>query len=337
MVRINQSKVARDFETFRNELLKNPDIANITAVDDIIGASHNTHEFWFEGMKEKEWRFFPALVVRYDFVETFGIKMVAGRDYNRENKTDPEKGLLVNESLVRHMGWKSNEEALGKKFRSLSGDENIIGVFRDFQPTSFRESGGPFILNMKENPGEINFFMKYAAIRYNGKDAKKVLPYLESKWTEFEKEKPFDYFILKEELGRLYTDERNLGNLSLAFTLLILFVAALGLFGLASFMAEKRTKEIGIRKVMGASVLDILVLLQKEFTWLILIAMIIAWPASYLIVDSLFLQQFAIRVPFNAWVFILAGLFALVISMLIIGYRAVKASLINPVDTLKYE
>ncbi|MCU0369957.1 MAG: ABC transporter permease, partial [Bacteroidales bacterium] len=120
MMRINQTKVSRDFETFRNEVLKNPDIVNITALDDIIGESHNTHEFWFEGMKDKEWRFFPALVVRYDFLETFGIRLVAGRDYNRENRTDPEKGLLVNESLVKHMGWPSNEEALGKKFRSLS-------------------------------------------------------------------------------------------------------------------------------------------------------------------------------------------------------------------------
>jgi putative ABC transport system permease protein len=337
MMRINQSKVSRDFETFRNELLKNPDIINITALDDIIGESHNTHEFWFEGMKEKEWRFFPALVVRYDFLETFGIELVAGRDYNRENKTDPESALLVNEALVRHMGWSSNEEALGKKFRSLSGDENIVGVFRDFQPTSFHEPAGPFILNMKERPGEINFFMKYAAIRTTGHSNKKVITYLENKWGEFEKDKPFDYFILKDELNRLYADERNLGNLALVFTFLILFVAAMGLFGLASFMAEKRTKEIGIRKVMGASVLNILLLLQREFTWLILIAMVIAWPVSYLLVDSLFLQQFAIRVPFNIWIFILSGMFALIISLLIISYRALKASMINPVETLKYE
>jgi putative ABC transport system permease protein len=337
MVRINQTKVIREFESFRNEMLKNPDILNITTLDDIIGASHNTHEFWFEGMKENEWRFFPALVVWYDFVETFGIKIVAGRDYNRENKTDPEKGLLVNESLVRHMGWKSNEEALGKKFRSLSGDENIIGVFKDFQPTSFRDKKGPFILNMKEKSGEIYFFMKYAAIRTTGQDNQKVISYLESRWSEFEKDKPFDYFILSEDLKRLYTDEKNLGNLAFTFTLLILFVAAMGLFGLASFMAEKRTREIGIRKVMGASVLDLMILLQKEFTLLVIIAMVIAWPVSYFLVDTLFMQQFAIRVPFNLWIFILSGLFALVISLLIISYRALRASMTNPVETLKYE
>jgi putative ABC transport system permease protein len=179
--------------------------------------------------------------------------------------------------------------------------------------------------------------MKYAAIHTTGQNDKKVISYLESKWGEFEKDKPFDYFMLKDELNRLYIDEKNLGNLALAFTLLILFVAAMGLFGLASFMAEKRTKEIGIRKVMGASVLNILLLLQCEFTWLILIAMVIAWPVSYFLVDSLFLQQFAIRVPFSIWIFILSGLFALVISLLIISYRALKASMISPVETLKYE
>lgn len=336
MLRINQTKVSRDFETFRNEIVKNPEIVNVTALDDIIGESHNTHEFWFDGMKPGEWRFFPALVVRYDFLETFGIKLVAGRDYNRENKTDPEKALLVNEALVRHMGWSSNEEALGKKFHSLSGDENIVGVFRDFQPTSFHEPGGPFVLNMKERPGEVNFFTKYAAILTNGNN-RDVISYLESEWGQFEKDKPFDYFMLKDELALLYNDEKNLGNLALAFTLLIMFVAAMGLFGLASFMAEKRTREIGIRKVMGASVLNILLLLQREFTWLILIAMVIAWPLSYYLVNSLFLQQFAIRVPFSLWVFILSGLFALVISLLIISYRALKASMINPVKTLKYE
>jgi putative ABC transport system permease protein len=337
MLRINLTKISRDFETFRNEIIKNPDIVSVTALDDIIGESHNTHEFWFDGMKPGEWRFFPALVVRYDFLETFGIKLVAGRDYNRENKTDPEKAILVNEALVKHMGWSSNEEALGKKFRSLSGDENIIGVFSDFQPTSFHEPGGPFALNMKERPGEIIFFTKYAAIRTNGHNNKEIISYLETKWVQFDKDKPFDYFMLKDELGRLYIDEQNLGNLALVFTLLIMFVAAMGLFGLASFMAEKRTKEIGIRKVMGASVMNILLLLQREFTWLILIAMVIAWPLSYFLVESLFLQQFAVRVPFSVWVFILSGLFALVISLLIISYRALKASLIDPVKTLKYE
>lgn len=337
LVHVHRTKVTFDFDTYRNELLKNPNILNVTAVDDIIGASHNTHEFKFDGLKEDEWRFFPALVVWYDFLETFEIELVAGRDYHRENRTDPESGILINEAMVRHMGWPSNEDALGKKFRSLAGDERVIGVFRDFQPKSFREPSGPFVLNIKENAWEINFFMKYAVIKTTGNNDKEVIGFLESNWQEYEKEKPFDYIVLQDALDQMYRDENNLGLLSLLFTVMILFVAAMGLFGLASFMAEKRTKEIGIRKVMGASVISILLLLQREFAWLIFIAMAIAWPLAYFLVDSLFLQQFSLRVPFNLWVFVLSGLFALVVSMLIISYRALRASLVNPADTLKYE
>jgi putative ABC transport system permease protein len=337
MLPINRTGVASDFETFKEEILKYPDIISVTAVDDIVGAAHNTHEFRHKGMKEDEWRFYPALVVMDDFVKTFEIEIVAGRDYYRKNKMDPAKSILVNESMVKHLGWKSNEEALGEKFRSLNGEERIVGVFKDFQATSFHESAGPFVLNMKENPNEIMFFKKYAAIRVTGKNTSKTIAYLEKMWNQFEQNRPFDYKMLETELNNLYKEERNLGKLSLVFTILILFVAALGLFGLASFMAEKRTKEIGIRKVLGANLVDILILLQKDFAQLIVIAMVIAWPLAYFLIEELFLKQFALQVPFSIWIFILSGILALVISMLIISYRAVTASLVNPVDTLKYE
>jgi putative ABC transport system permease protein len=334
---IFRTGVANVFPTFKEEILRNPDISSVTTVDDIVGASHNTHEFRHKGMSEDEWRFYPALVVGDDFVKTFEIEIVAGRDYYAKNQMDPVNSILINEAMVKHLGWASNEEALGERFRSLSGEEKIIGVFRDFQATSLREPSGPFVLNMKERPGEIMFFMKYAAIRTSGKNMKETLAFLEKTWGRFEENRPFDYKVLETELKDLYKDETNLGILSLSFTILILFVAALGLFGLASFMAEKRTKEIGIRKVMGATVLNILVLLQKDFAKLIVIAMVVAWPLAYFLIQELFLKQFAVQVPFNAWIFILAGIGALAISLLIIAWRAVTASLINPVDTLKYE
>jgi len=337
VIPIYRTEISKNFETFRNDILANPEILSVATMDDILGSSHNTHEIWFEGMKEGEWRFFPALVVSYDFVKTFDIEIVAGRDYNRENKTDPEEGILVNESMVKHIGWKSNEEALGKRFHSLSGNEKIIGVFRDFQPTSFREPAGPFVLNIKEKTGEILFFNRYMTLRVQDIKKKEVIEYLNKKWEEYEKNRPFEYTTMTDESRKLYKDETNLGKLSLTFTMLILFVAALGLFGLASFMAEKRTKEIGIRKVMGATVANILGLMVKEFVQLIIIAMIIAWPVTWILVDKLYLQQFSVRAPFNLWIFLFSGLLALVVSLLIISYRALKASLINPADTLKYE
>jgi putative ABC transport system permease protein len=337
LVPILRTGVSNVFPIFKEEILKNPDILSVTVVDDIVGASHNTHEFRHKGMSEEEWRFYPALVVGDDFIRTFEIEIVAGRDYYPKNQMDPVNAILINEAMVKHLGWNSNEEALGERFRSLSGDERIVGVFRDFQATSLREPSGPFVLNMKERPGEIQFFMKYAAIRATGKNMQETLAFLEKTWARYEENRPFDYKVLETELKSLYKEETNLGVISLAFTILILFVAALGLFGLASFMAEKRTKEIGIRKVMGASVLNILVLLQKDFARLIVIAMVIAWPLAYYLIQELFLKQFSVQVPFNAWIFILSGIGALAVSLLIIAWRAVTASLINPVDTLKYE
>jgi putative ABC transport system permease protein len=337
MLPIHRTAIASDFQTFKDEILKNPDILSVTTVDDILGAAHNTHEFRHKGMTDEEWRFYPALVVGDDFLKTFEIEIIAGRDYYPKNQVDPVNGILVNEAMVKHLGWNSNEEALGEKFRSLNGEERIIGVFRDFQATSLREPSGPFVLNMKEIPGHILFFMRYAAIRVSGNNKLETLDFMEKTWANFEQNRPFDYKILETELKNLYKEESNLGTLSLVFTVLILFVAALGLFGLASFMAEKRTKEIGIRKVLGASIINILVLLQRDFAKLILIAMVIAWPLAYLLIEELFLQQFALRVPFNAWIFILSGAMALAISMLIISWKALAASMVNPVDTLKYE
>ena len=334
---IHRTGVAIDFNTFKDEIMKNPDIVSVTAVDDIVGAAHNTHEFRHKGMTEEEWRFYPALVVQDDFIKTFEIEIVAGRDYHPKSQVDPVSAILVNEAMVKHLGWSSNEEALGERFRSLNGEEKIVGVFRNFQATSLREPSGPFVLNIKEQPNHVLFFMRYAAIRTSGKNTRETLAFLEKEWNRFEQNRPFDYTMLETELVSLYKEERNLGTLSLVFTALILFVAALGLFGLASFMAEKRTKEIGIRKVLGATVMNILFLLQRDFAKLILIAMVIAWPLAYYLIEELFLQQFALRVPFSIWIFLLSGAMALAISMIIISWRAISASLLNPVDTLKYE
>ena len=325
------------YTSFKNELLQNPDILSVTAMDDIIGGAHNTHEFRPEGVTEDEWRFFPALVIRHDFVKTFEIEIVAGRDYSEDFKTDAANSMLINEAMVKHLGWGSNLDALGRKFRSLAGDERVIGVFKDFHATSLHEASGPFVLNIKERLFEIRYFIKYVAIKIGHGDPGKTLEFIRQKWNDFEDERPFDYSFLDDELSGLYKDEKNLGMLSLVFTLIIMFIAALGLFGLVSFMAEKRTKEISIRKVMGASILHIFILLSGEFVKLIVIATLIAWPLSYFLIDEFFLNQFYQRVPLNVWIFIMSGLFALIIALIITSYRAFTASRTNPAESLKYE
>ncbi len=336
VVPVNRTPIVRSYDAFSKELMQDSRIFNVTAMDDIFGAAHNTHEFRPEGLPEDQWQFYPAMVVMWNFVETFDIKVVAGRDYSETNKSDPAKGILINEAMVRHMGWESNEAAIGKKFKSLSGEERVMGVINDFHATSLHEASGPFVLNMKENPGEIAWFLKYVAIKYQAGKEQEVISYVNKVWMNYAPSRPFEYTFLDQELKKLYADEDNLSFLSLVFTLLILIIAGLGIFGLVSFMAEKRTKEIGIRKVLGAGTMHIVKLLSIEFFWLICIASVVAWAVSWLVISD-WLNHFAYSTSLNWVMFLCAAMIAMAIALTITTIKACFASKTDPVDTLKYE
>jgi putative ABC transport system permease protein len=234
------------------------------------------------------------------------------------------------------MGWESNEAALGKKFRSLNGNERVIGVIKDFHATSLHEASGPFVLNMKENEFEIIWFLKYVAIKYEKGAEKETLDHIRKVWESYAPSRPFEYSYLEQELKKLYDDENNLSLLLVIFTILILFIASLGIFGLVSFMAEKRTREIGIRKVLGAERRHLVKLLSVEFFWLIIIASVLAWIISWLMIRD-WLDHFAYSTSINWIIFILAACLAMIIALTITTFKAINASKINPVETLSYE
>ena len=336
VVPVNRTPIVRSYDAFSKELMQDSRIFNVTAMDDIFGAAHNTHEFRPEGLPEDQWQFYPAMVVMWNFVETFDIEIVAGRDYSEPNKSDPAKGILINEAMVRHMGWESNEAAIGKKFKSLSGEERVMGVINDFHATSLHEASGPFVLNMKENPGEIAWFLKYIAIKYQAGKEQEVISHVNKVWMNYAPSRPFEYTFLEQELKKLYADEDNLSFLSLIFTLLILIIAGLGIFGLVSFMAEKRTKEIGIRKVLGAGTMHIVKLLSIEFFWLICIASVLAWAVSWLVISD-WLNHFAYSTSLNWMIFLSAAMIAMAVALTITTIKAWFTSKTDPVDTLKYE
>ena len=336
IVPVNRTPIVRSYEAFSKELLQDSKVLNVTAMDDIFGAAHNTHEFRPEGFPEDQWQFYPAMVVMWNYVETFKLNIVAGRDYNESNQADPATGIIINEAMVRHMGWESNEEAIGKKFRSLNGQERVIGVINNFHATSLHEVSGPFVLNMKENPGEIAWFLKYVAIKYQAGKEQEVINLVNKVWMNYAPTRPFEYSFLDQELRKLYDDEDNLSLLSLIFTALILIIAGLGIFGLVSFMAEKRTKEIGIRKVLGAETIHVIRLLSIEFFWLIIIASVLAWATSWLLISD-WLNNFAYSTDLNWVIFLAAALIAMIIALAITALKAWSASRTNPVETLKYE
>jgi len=336
LVPISNTMISRNFEGFKNELLQNPRIKSVTAMDDILGVAHNTHEFRPEGLPDDNWQFYPALVVRYDFLKTFDIKLLAGRDYNESMKTDPEKGMLINEAMVKHLGWKSNQEALGKRFSSLQGEERVIGVFTNFNATSLHQPVGPFVLNIKETPGAIRFFLKYAAIKVDRGSRQEVVHFVENRWDSWEKGRPFEYSWFDHELAKLYAGEEILGLLALVLTMIIIFIAALGLYGLVAFMALQRTREIGIRRVMGATEFSLIKLLSVEFIWLVIVAIAIAFPLTWLLIDY-WRSYFAYAMPLQWSSFIIGGLAAFLLAMFITTVRALVASKANPVETIKYE
>lgn len=333
---INRTPIANTYQTFKDELLQSPDILSVSAMDDIFGMAHNTHEFRPEGFPEDKWQFYPAMVVQYDFIETFGMEIVAGRDYNEANKTDPVNGMIINEAMVKHMGWKDPQEALGKKFRSLQGEERVIGVFKDFHQKSLHESTSPFVLNMKETPGVIRWFLKYMTIKVKDGNQKKALAYIESLWNKTAPDRPFEYTFLDKELSEMYKEEENLSQLSFIFTIIIIFIAVMGLLGLSSFMAEQRTKEIGIRKVLGASTISIIKSLTSEFFKLVIISSVFAWLLAWWVM-SYWLNHFSYQTNLNWIIFVLSAIFALIVAILISSLRAWVASQTNPVVTLKHQ
>jgi putative ABC transport system permease protein len=303
-------------------------------MEDILGANHNTRSFVIEGMFDDQPFWYPAFLVRYDFIETFNIPVVEGRAFSRHFPSDTSEAIMINESMVKHLGW-TNEEAIGKAIRS-DGNERVIGVFRDFNALSLHKPAGNFILDMLENPLGAAALTRYMAIKVNTDDYAEVLGYIHAIWDEISPTRPFEYSFLDEELDALYKDENSFSRLSIVLTILAIVIACLGIIGLTSFMVEKKTKEISVRRVHGATIANVNALLSKEFLWLILIANLISWPLAYIFIKD-WLENFSKHIGIQWYLFLVSALVTVSITILITSIHAYRASRLNPADTLKYE
>ncbi len=335
MIPVIRSPMGQHYEFFRTEALQSPHVKSITGVEEIIGAKHQVGNYRFEGMERS--KPFPRFMVLHNFAETMNIEMAAGRDYAREFITDDSLAVVVNESMVEAMGWGSPEEAIDRKYyfrNELRG--KVVGVVKDYNFVSKHHPIGPLVLDLDTRPGAFNLFIKYLAVKVDNRNLKQALADLEKAWRTTLPDRPFDSFFLEDRLDDSYKSEQKLSKITIIFSILAILVACLGLFGLATFSVERRTKEIGLRKVLGIKTSQIMVLLSKEFFYLIVIAFVVSIPASYLLLER-WLDGFAYRVSLQVWPFVLAGVIAIAVSMLTIFYHAMKASFINPVKTLKHE
>jgi hypothetical protein len=267
-------------------------------------------------------------VIDFDYIETMKMEMVEGRPFQKTFSTDTATAFLINEEMRRIMG---KERVVGERFEFM-GIENgkIVGVIGDFhfQPVRYEIEPLAFIVR----PERISNMV----IRLPVGSIQESMDFIRSTWERIIPNYPFDYRFVNEDFDRMYRAETRLGTLLQVFAILAILIASLGLFGLASFTAEQRTKEIGVRKVLGASIAGVMLLLSKEFTKWVVISNVIAWPVAYFVLKN-WLQAFAYRTPLSWWIFVGSGLLALIIALLTVSYQAMKAALANPVEALKYE
>jgi putative ABC transport system permease protein len=331
----SNTSAAYYFDSIKKDLLSIEGVQNVTASDYRLGINHNTHDYMLTDEKDGEWFFYPGLMFRDDFIKTYGIELIAGRDFSNDYKNESYKSVIINESMVKHQGW-TNEEALGKTFKSKFQDEKVIGVVKDFHVQSLHMPKGPFVIDMIPPSNYLITWTNYISIRIDEKSIDETIKQIEDIWNCYVPDRPFEYSFLSDELLKQYELENRFSSIAGILSLFTIFIAALGLFGLTSYLTELRTKEIGIRKVLGASDLRIVLLLAKEFVFLVLWSNLLAWPLAYYFLKIWF-ANFAYTVPIGWTAFFYSALVSFSITAFITIYKALQVSQRNPVQSLRYE
>lgn len=326
--------IGTQIEPFKQELLKLPGVIHVSNTSTLPGKSFNSNAHKMAGTTGEETHIIWSMRSDYDFDKTFRVKMAEGRFYSRDFQTD-ESAVVINEAAVKTLGLKKPiGKVLVEMGQTPDNSENyqIIGVLEDFHFESLHQKIRPMLINLYRK-GQ---FGRYVSVRVGPGDIRETLVQLEKIWRKFAMNQAFEYDFFDREFARIYEAEERTGQIFAIFSILAICVACLGLFGLAAFTTEQRTKEIGIRKALGASVTGIVTMLSKEFTRWVLAANIIAWPVAYFIMRR-WLRDFVYRTDIEIWMFILAAVLAFVIAYLTLSYQVLKSALANPVEALKYE
>ena len=265
----------------------------------------------------------------HDFIKAFQLEVLAGRPFSGE-LTNERKNVMINESAVRLMGFKTLEESINDEIFFWGDTFRIVGVLKDYHQESLKKAYEPLVFRYNESPGG------FYSIKFNTGNMQASLAKFEDHWKSVFPGNPFIHFFLDDHYDQQYQNDQQFGKVFGIFSVLAIFIACLGLFGLASFTAEQRRKEVGIRKVMGATVAGILVLFSKDFLKLVVLAFLLGAPVAYLIMQH-WLADFAYRIDISWPIFLMAGLAALGVALLTVSYQAVKAATADPVKSLRYE
>jgi putative ABC transport system permease protein len=319
--------IEENYEIIKNELSNNAAIRNVSVTSSLpthIGSG--TSGAWWEGKEEGVRIQMQFTSVDYNYLDTFKMDMAEGRFFSREHPTD-HQAFVLNETAIKAMGL---ESPIGKSFRAFGIDGTIIGIVKDFNYKSLHIEIEPLFMAILPQ------YYSYVCARINEGSIEGAVAAMKDVWNRFAPGFPFEYSFLDERIDNLYRSEQRMGKVFNSFTLLAVFIACLGLFGMTSFTAERRTKEIGIRKVLGASIPGIVALLSKESTRLVLLSNIVAWPVAYLAMNG-WLKSFAYRTKIEIWIFFASAFVSLLIAVLTVSYQSIKAALANPAASIRYE
>jgi len=311
--------------SIKQELLRNPNIMQVSNTVNIPAGELSTILTYAEKDGGTLQNAMDAMFVDYDFVDVMGIDLKEGRNFSKEFKTDLKGGLIVNEAAVKKMQWKN---PIGKRIQMADWDAKVIGVVKDFHVKSLHTEVQPLVLALiPESPG-------FLLVKMKPQDMPATIAFIQEKWQAFDTKHPMEYFFMDEHFDKQYRTEEKMLTVFGYFAGLTIFIACLGLFGLASFTAEQRTKEIGIRKVLGSSTTSIVLLLSRDFAALVLVAILLAIPIAWYGMDK-WLQDFAYRTELSWWIFAVAGFSAMAIALLTVSFQAIKAAMLDPVKAIR--
>jgi putative ABC transport system permease protein len=340
------------FDEIKRQLLLSNAIISVTSTEEVLGNNYQTHEYKSANSKSA---YYPTITVAHDFLQTFNIELVAGRDfidkrkitqvydeegnYNNEAdlfqyfEEDEENAVIINESMVKHLGYTSVQEAIAQNFSSEKGTEKIIGVVKDFHITSLHNPLQPFVIDLADRNAQ-RLHLKYIAIKIDKNHTDKAILALQEVWKKLNTRHALDYFFLEEKLNRLYMKEQQWSQISFQFAIVAILIACMGFFGLASFIVEKQRKDVGIRRAIGATTFEIVFFLSQKLMRLVIISILVAAPISFILM-RIWLSSFPYHIQLTPDIFTYSASIILIITFLTISFHTFKIALQTPVEAIK--
>lgn len=322
-----------NYQSLKNAIAGNPGIVNIMGASDLpTFLGNRTSDISWTGKNAKDESLVHYGNVDYDYFKTLKIGMADGKEFSKESLSDSREGIIINEEMVKRMG---RNNVVGEFITWERNKYKIIGVMKDFHNVSMNEKIPPLVFTLLDDASGLPK-PAFQIIKLSSGNIASTINFVKAKWNEINPSIPFEYHFLDEEFDKMYKSEEKLSSIIGGFSLIAVFISALGLFGLASYTAELRKKEIAIRKVLGSTVKNVLSLLLKEYFYLVFIANIIAWPLGYYITHK-WIEDYAYKIDIGLGIYVITGIAALLIAVISVGYQSVKAALVNPADNLRSE